>query len=181
MYLKPRIYFAWSCCCCSFRLMQEWIRDRFVSHVLGITRFAKSKWGGIFFFPNVTSRSRLQERCTLVTIVFLCPSVGECLVCFSFISVVRVVEYQPGKWLWWCQLTPHCHPRFVRQTHITKPLGHLLLFPPLLLSPILPSLSFLTPPVLYLYCDVFSASFLCSDSSFWIRTAHQWWSWHKLQ
>lgn len=83
------------------------------------------------------------------------------------ISVVHVVEYQPGKWLWWCQLTPHCHPRFVRQTHLTKPLGHLPLFLPTRYhSPTCP-LSSLNPHVpffFYLYCDVFSAFFYCAPT-----------------
>lgn len=38
--------------------------------------------------------------------VFFLLSLSSLLWCISL-----------GKWLWWCQLTPHCHPRFVSQTH----------------------------------------------------------------
>lgn len=103
--------------------------------MLSITRFTKTLWkvNGLFSFTwqlikfhPVKERYTLVLVCSVVTMAFLCPNVGECpRVCFSLISVVLVVVYQPGKWLWWCQLTPHCHSRFVSQTHhLSHPLSH---------------------------------------------------------
>lgn len=97
-----------------------------------------------------------------MTLAWFCPNVGECLrVCFSLISVVLVVVYQPGKWLWWCQLTPHCHSRFVSQTPHLSPTRSSLTLPHLLPpthSSLLPSL-----PVtffLILWCFQFNSSVL---------------------
>lgn len=106
--------------------------------MLSITRFTKTLgkvkwvlvscdgWQGIKKFLPPQERCTVLIVCSIVTMAFLCTSVDEGpRVCFSLIFVVLIVVYQPGKWLWWCQLTPHCHSRFVSQTHhLSHPLGH---------------------------------------------------------
>lgn len=73
-----------------------------------------------------SSAWRMSSVLSAVMVASICPQKAKCSwVCFSLISVVLVV-YQPGKWLWWCQLTPHCHSRFVSQPHrLGHPSSHL--------------------------------------------------------
>lgn len=83
--------------------MQELSRDLFISHAGHYQVYKTSaKPKGEYPPPPTHKVTRiethcLQESCPLVTVAFLCPHVGECLVCFSCISVIHVVEYQPGK------------------------------------------------------------------------------------
>lgn len=102
-----------------------------------------------------------------------CPNVGECpRVCFSLISVVLVVVYQPGKWLWWCQLTPHCHSRFVSQPHCPHTPSLLATHHPSLLPP-LPLHVFCSFFILILWC--FQLILLFFDFFFLILMVYQWW------
>lgn len=173
---------------CSFKC-KKWERTFFPSIMLGITRFTKtlkSKWG--YFFYHIKSKIavnktikgfilRRKKYTLVVKMAVFCPDVGECpRVCFSLISVVLVVVYQPGKWLWWCQLTPHCHSRFVSQTHhLSHPPSQPSLTLPHLLPPPTPHLSLPSPSPFFSFCDVFGWSSVCSFCFFLVIIVHQWW------
>lgn len=89
--------------------------------------------------------------------VFLLLSLSSLLWCISL-----------GKWLWWCQLTPHCHPRFVSQTHRPRrpPRHPYTSTPPPSPHP-LPATAPPHPPppftiIFFSACDVFTSAITCS-------------------
>lgn len=193
----------WSFTCCSFSF-KKWVQPFFFfscNHAEHYQVYKTCLWKGdsiiiIFFHIKLSQIVRyqgnklfhpLQERYTLALVCssvtmflffFILPNVGECpRVCFSLISVVLVV-YQPGKWLWWCQLTPHCHSRFVSQPHrLSHPPSH----PSLYLTshhhhPFLTSPSLTPPPFFFSLCDVFSSvCYFCVFFFFSLLILHQWW------
>lgn len=67
-----------------------------------------------------TAHSCIAKRVALWWLLLPLPWGAGCPRCvlLSLSSLLWCISL--GKWLWWCQLTPHCHPRFVSQTHCPR-------------------------------------------------------------